>query len=31
MYPNGLPEGPIDQAELKKIFNYARGENKNGV
>ena len=31
MYPNGLPEWPIDQAELKKIFNYARGENKNGV
>jgi len=31
MYPNGLPEWPIDQAELKKIFNYAGGENKNGV
>jgi len=31
MYPNGLPTWPINQADLKKIFNYAGGENKNGV
>ena len=31
MYPDGLPEWPIDQAELKNIFNSAGGENKNGV
>jgi len=26
VYPNGLPEWPIDQAELKKIFNHAGGK-----
>jgi hypothetical protein len=31
MYPDGLPEWPIDQAELKKIYNYAIDENKNDV
>ena len=25
-YPNGLPEWPIGQAELKKIFNHAGGK-----
>jgi len=31
MYPDGLPKWPIDQAELRKIFNYAGGEHKNDV
>jgi predicted DNA-binding transcriptional regulator AlpA len=31
MYPDGLPKWPIGQVELRKIFNYAGGENKNGV
>ncbi len=31
MYPNGLPEWPIDQAELTKIFNNTGGKHKNGV
>ena len=31
MYPHGFPNWPINQAELKRIFNYAGGEQKNGV
>ncbi len=31
MYPNGLPEWPIDQVELKKIFNFVGGKHKNDV
>jgi hypothetical protein len=31
VYPDGLPKWPIDQTELRKIFNYAGGEHKNDV
>jgi predicted DNA-binding transcriptional regulator AlpA len=31
MYPDGFPEWPIDQTELRKIFNHAGGENRNDV
>jgi predicted DNA-binding transcriptional regulator AlpA len=31
IYPNGFPEWPIEQVELKKILNYAGGKNRNNV